>query len=145
MLELQHDRDYFAEKADYTRDPGDIFISDCIARRARIEVRKAKSNHCKIQVEILQQQQRKLWREIRHIDPEAPPEIQNLTDEATGKIIPQEKLPDSVNNYFVDIGELLAKKFQNLVAINEKEDEEGVRMNNHHFELVDATTQDVLL
>ena len=41
LLELQQNWDYFAQKAEKAKDPGDEFIAKCKVRKARNEVRKA--------------------------------------------------------------------------------------------------------
>lgn len=87
LQELQNDRDYFYQKADITDDPCDRFVSDCLKTKARIEVRKAKASYCQRQIEFHKKEHRKLWRDIKDIDPEAKPEVANIVDDESGEKI----------------------------------------------------------
>lgn len=141
LLELQHDRDYFAKKAELTGDPCDWFIAKSLAIRARIEVRKAKSAHCKRQAEMLKQEQRKLWREIKQIDPEYKPEIQDLYDENTGIKIQDTEMAEKINDYFVSIGEKLASKFNNDQPTHV--DDTEVKINKDKYDLKPTSIEEV--
>ena len=50
LIELQRDRDYFVQKADISGEGGDRFIANCMIKRARTEVRRAKAEYHKNQV-----------------------------------------------------------------------------------------------
>ena len=142
LLELQHDRDYFAKKADVTGDPGDRFISGCIKRKARTEVRKAKSNFCQRQIELHKKEHKKLWRDIKQIDPESKPEVNNLQDDETGIKIQEADLPESVNNFFVGIGEKLASKYKDINT--EDTHNNNIKLNLANYDLQETNSSDVL-
>ena len=50
-------------------------------------------------------------REIKQIDPENIPEIQELVNETTGEKIQDNALAGKINNFFIERGEKLASKF----------------------------------
>ena len=111
LLELQRDRDYFVNKADCTGDEGDRFIADCMIKKARKEIKKAKASYFKRQAIAYNQNTKKFWRELKKIDPESKDEINNILDDETKEKIPDMHLPTRINDYFVDIGVKLAEKF----------------------------------
>ena len=142
LLELQHDRDYFVKKADDSGDPGDRFIANCIKKIARAEVRKAKAHYCQRQIEFHKKEHKKLWRDIKEIDPEAKPEVTNLYDEESGIKILETELPESINNFFVDIGVKLASKFSNCITQNGAYIN-TIKANTHNYDL-EPTTQEIV-
>ena len=115
LINLQNDRDHYAQKADCTCDPCDQFVADCLMKKAKAEIRKAKANYFLNQAIIHGQNPKKFWFEYYRIQPEAKPKITNIIDEETGDRIPDDKLANNINNYFVDIGENLAKKCKNIL------------------------------
>ena len=141
LIELQHDRDYFVKKAEETCDPGDIFIAGCIKRKARTEIRKAKSSYCQKQIDLHKKDHRKMWKDVKQIDPESKQEVHNLVDETTGIKIDEKKLPEKINSFFVGIGEKLANKFeskQNNLAQGNK-----ITINPNKYDLVPTTEAEV--
>ena len=140
LIELQKDRDYFKQKADQTNDPGDIFIAKCMIRKARSEIRKAKSRYYKDQIDKNKQNPKKFWRTIEKIEPDAKPVISNLYYENTGNPIPEHLLAEEINNFFVDIGENLAKKIGN--ASNSKA--QDIEENDQHFDLTEVSQQEII-
>ena len=110
LINLQNDRDYFTKKADLSRDPGDRFIATCLAKVARKEIRKAKANYYLNQAVIHNQNHKKFWHNYNKIQPKTKPSINNILDENTGIRIPDDRLPDKINDFFINIGEDLASK-----------------------------------
>ena len=87
LLELQLDRDYFVHKAEHSRDPGDQFIAKCMVKKARTEIRKAKSKYFLDLLTINKQNPKKFWRTIAQIQPEAKPTINNLNYEGGSALL----------------------------------------------------------
>ena len=141
LLELQKDRDYFIQKSEITRDPGDKFIAECMVRKARNEVQKAKSRHCLDQINKYKQNPKRLWHELRQINPEEKSSINNLSNEDTGKRIQDNLLAEEINNYFIDVGENLARRF------DKPEDGQSTYMaisNDQTYDLTEITQEQIL-
>ena len=62
IIELQPDRDYFKNKSELTNDPGNCFIVECLTKKARLEVRKAKSKYCLDQIIKHKQDHKRFYR-----------------------------------------------------------------------------------
>ena len=114
LLELQRDREYFAEKADLTSDLGDLFIAKCVATKARIEVDRARASHYKVLALVLDQNSKKYWDTIEEIEPKANAKINGIVDDATGEKIPIPDLPERVNDFLSTIGAKLTSKFPTI-------------------------------
>ena len=61
LLDLQNDRDYFADKADWSGDPGDKFISKCMMSITRAAVDKARAAHNKMLIKQHGRNSKKFW------------------------------------------------------------------------------------
>ena len=143
LIELQKDRDYFIEKSDSTKDPGDQFISDCMVTLARNEIDRARSGYYKNQAEIHgKRNSQKFWRDIKEIDPLAKPTIGSLTDEDTGIRIPDSDLPEKINNFFVGIGAKLAQRF---IKTREEDRRFAPTQNKKEFEITPIPIEELTL
>ena len=114
LRELQSDRDYFCEKADLSQEPGDRFIANCMIKIARKQVKKAKADYFLNQAIIHNQNHKKFWYEYKKIQPKSKQAVSNIIDDKTGERIEDKQLPNNINNYFIEIGENLAKKCQQI-------------------------------
>ena len=114
LLELQKDRDYFVNKARRTGEPGDKFIAGCMVRKARREVDRARANHYIKLAEQHNQNSKKYWADIEDIEPKLNARINGIINESTGERIPDIDLPEEVNDFFVNIGAKLARKFRTI-------------------------------
>lgn len=112
LVDLQRDRDYFVKKAELTKDLGDEFIASCLKKRARNEVRIAKSRYYHNQAIRYNRDPKNFWREYYRIEPHHSDELTNICDDVDGNKIPDDQLPDRVNDYFVNIGSILADKLR---------------------------------
>ena len=139
LIELQNDRDYFINKAEQSNDPGDWFIAKCMVRKARTEVRKAKSTYYLDLINSNKQNPKKFWRTIAKIEPEAKPVIGNLNYEGTETAIPNHLIAEEINNYFVEVGEKLAAK------IKPPEDnlEHKTKENEQQHDLISVNSQEI--
>ena len=140
LLELQKDREYFVQKADLSRDPGDRFIANCMIKKTRLEVRRAKSNYHKTQVMRYRKNPRKFWIEINRIESENQTGINSIVNDDTGELIPPDKLPQKINDYFTGIGPKLAKAFPN---IRNEDKKYKPKLNKEKYELSDVSTGDI--
>ena len=120
ILNLQSDRDYFANKADISLVPGDRFIANCMAKVVRREIRKAKAKYFLNQAIIFNQEPKKFWFNYNKIQPKLKPTINNILDHRTGEKVPDDKMPENINNFFIDIGEDLASKCKKIDPNNRK-------------------------
>jgi hypothetical protein len=77
---------------------------------------------------------------LKQIDPEPETGVQNLTDEATGKLIPNNELSKRVNNYFAGIGRNLGSKFPQL---GHEEKKYFPPLNKASYELEEATSEEI--
>ena len=132
LRELQSDRDYFTEKADLSGDPGDRFVANCMTKVAKQQVRKAKAEYFLNQAIIHNQDHKKFWFEYRKIQPTSKTPIKNIIDDTTKVKILEKDLPNKINNFFIDIGENLAKKCQ---QIGEHEKIYAPPINQHQLTL----------
>lgn len=114
LRELQSDRDYFCEKADLSQQPGDRFIANCLIKIARKEVKKAKAEYFLNQAIKYNQNHKKFWYEYKRIQPKSKQTVSNIIDDKTGVRIEDKQLPNSINNYFIEIGENLARNCQKI-------------------------------
>ena len=140
-MELQQDRDYFVQKFERTKYPGDGFIARCMIRKARLEVRKAKSRYYHDQLILHKQNPRKCWRILSEINRDAKSEIGDLSYERPQGKIPERQLAEEINNYFVDIGERLANMIKH---VNEKDNIYSALVNEHRFDLDETCQKEVL-
>ena len=140
LIELQKDRDYFVNKADVSMEPGDRFIANCMVKRARTEVRKAKADYYKVQVFKHKKNPRKFWIELQSIESKSRLEVNNINNDETGERIEARELPDKVNKYFAAIGPKLAKKFPHYTN-NEKRFKPA--NNKKSFELNNINKEDI--
>ena len=114
ILNLQKDRDYFADKADHTEDQGDRFVSKCLARKTQAEVDRARAQYHDSQAVKYNQNHRKYWDNIEEVEPKAQAKIKGLDDEQTGERILDKDLPEAINNFFAGIGAKLAQVFRDI-------------------------------
>ena len=134
IIALQHDRDYFVQKADATGDPGDRFVDIFLAKRAR-------SRYCHAQAVRHNQNPRKYWYELGQIAPDCKPVINNLSNESTGERIPENQLAEQINNNFVDIGIDLAKKLQHT---DHNHETLKPYQNSSRCDLTEASKEEIL-
>ena len=118
LIDMQRDRDYFVKKADISMNPGDRFVANCLIKKTNKEVRKAKSTYYLNQAIKLNQNHAKFWRNYHQIEPKHQEKIKGIREETNGENVPEDKLPDKINNFFIDIGENLAKKFEGKAYLN---------------------------
>ena len=102
-----------------TRDRGDKFISKCLVKKAKSEVDKAKNNYHKNLAEEQGPNKRKFWDDISDIEPLLNATINGIKDENTGEIIPEEELPERINNFFINIGAKLASRTK-IIPLEDK-------------------------
>ena len=67
LINLQSDRDHFFNKAEWSGELGDKFVADCLAKKAKTEVRRAKANYFLNQAIIHGQNRKKFWFEYYKI------------------------------------------------------------------------------
>ena len=139
LIELQHDRDYFVHKAEQTKDPGDVFVAKCMTKKARTEIRKAKSKHFLDLIEKNKQNPNKFWRTIAQIEPDAKPVIGSLKYEGTETQIPTHLIAEEINNYFVDVGE----KLSNKLPPTDTNTENKVKINDQNYDLINIRQKEV--
>ena len=140
LIELQQDRDYFVQKAEQTKDPGDWFIAKCMIKQARTEIRKAKSNFYRELIIKNRQNPKKFWRTIAKIEPDAKPTISRLYYEDKKTTIPNHQLAEEINNFFVDIGENLAR---NIEPAEETTNHNTVE-NNQHYDITNVNQEQIV-
>ena len=99
ILELQKDRDYFADKADRTREPGDKFVSKCLISKMQAVVDKAKEQYHDTQATKYNPNDEKYWDNIEQVEPKAQAKIKGLVNEQNGERIPDKDLPESIKRF----------------------------------------------
>ena len=114
LLDLQNDRDYFSDKADWTKDPCDKFIAKCLTSIAKAAIDKARAAHNKMLIEQHGQNSKKYWDKIEGAEPKANARINGIVDDATGEKIPDVKLPERINDFFAGIGARLTGRFPTI-------------------------------
>ena len=113
VLEAQKDRDYFYSKAMSTGDEGDWFIARQMRNIANKMTRSAKAEFVKGELELTSDDPRKFWRRIKeHVLPDCKTVTLNLVDEYTSESIPDEDMPNRVNDFFTDIGLNIASRIR---------------------------------
>ena len=141
LLELQRDRDYFAEKADKTKELGDAFIAKCLTDITKAEVDRAREQYHKTEAENLNQNQKKYWDNVEEVEPKAQASINGIVDEQTGERIPDSKLPEKINTFFSEIGAKLALKYE-TIETNEKTF--IPKQNETEYDIENVTEKEIL-
>ena len=99
------DRDYFYKKAKQTGDEDDWNIAKHLRNRVKINLRTAKAEYIKTQLNVNQDNAAKFWRVIKEVFPttQKNPKIQTKLQGPQGEISPND-IPDYVNDFFINVG-----------------------------------------
>ena len=132
--------DYFYSKAMSTGDEGDWFIAQQMRNIANKMTRSAKAEFVKGELDLTSDDPRKFWRRIKeHVLPDCKTVTLNLVDEYTSESIPDEAMPNRVNDFFTDIGLNLASRIRQYA--NDSANDLPAKVNTSNFE-VHLVTED---
>jgi hypothetical protein len=116
-------------------------VVDNLVTKARNELRGALSRYHKNQAIRFKRDHRKYWVDIRKIYPQPGTEVTNLINVDTGERIPEHRMPEEINNFFVGIGATLAEKFTDI----RDEDKRYTPVENTmKFDIGEVNQEDVL-
>ena len=111
LLLQMRERDKAFKKARRTQLSADWNIAKLLRNNLSTGIKIAKSNFVKTELEKNRNNPRKFWNQLNELLPTSKNEdIQELHDEITSEVFGGERLNDHINDYFANIGPLLAAK-----------------------------------
>ena len=115
------ERDYFYSKAKRTRDEDDWNIAKYLRNRVKSNIRVAKANYIKEQLNANENNPLKFWRTIRDVFP-ADKNKNKLPVKLQGPqgVIEDDKIPDYINDFFINVGTNPHSKMTNRNSNNNR-------------------------
>ena len=109
LLVLIRQRDKAYRKARHTKQPNDWDIARQLRNRVKMDIRTSKANVIRDKLATYQYNPKKFWQELNKLLPGSHSAvISEITDDSTGKRIPEDSLNNHINEYFATIGSKLA-------------------------------------